>query len=383
MPKDRDQHHADEAAALIDHAPTVERGVLHLPLTRFRDTEDTIPQPQRLSWPDWVKLLAPEQPPIREDLAREVRRREALLSDLADAVLTGRDPGPTLARHPWFRILEREAHQAQDREAAVKARCIPMRDAIRRQAKTRLPCWSPALYRPHATRGLLGVLCLSALVLDHDDGLSIDEALRPWRAWPLLLHTSWSHRAEHPRFRVVLPLDRPVPVSAWPRVWRWAFARAAFRIDAACKDPSRIWLLPAKPSARSAFEALVHDPGGELLDVDWRTLAPAPEEQPQRPLAKGEAPPMVRRLLRSSREHRERAARILGARLTGRRAESMACPACGRISVWFWLEPGAQDGARCQHQRSCGWFGSLDELLRRRGDGNEQGVGGPAWQQPG
>ena len=124
MPKDRDQHHADEAAALVDHAPSVVRGVLHLPFTHFRDTEDTIPQPQRLSWPGWVKLLAPEQPPVREDLCREVRRREALLAELADAVLTGCDPGPTLARHPRFCILEREAHQGQDLEAAVKARCI-------------------------------------------------------------------------------------------------------------------------------------------------------------------------------------------------------------------------------------------------------------------
>lgn len=126
--------------------------------------------------------------------------------------------------------MERKAHKAQNHEAAVYARFIPIRAAIRRQTKTRLPCWSPALYRSHSTPGLLGVLCLSALVQDHDDGLSIDEALRPWQDWPLPLHTSWSHRVQHPRFRVVLPLDRPVPVSATVRsyistivdaVWSW------------------------------------------------------------------------------------------------------------------------------------------------------------------
>ena len=77
-----------------------------------------LPQPQ----PRLAGLLAtahPDAAPVREGLPREVRHREALLAELAEAVLTVRDPGRTLAHHPWFPILERKAHKAQDHEAAV------------------------------------------------------------------------------------------------------------------------------------------------------------------------------------------------------------------------------------------------------------------------
>ena len=56
----------------------------------------------------------------------------------------------------------------------------------------------------------------------------------------------------------------------------------------------------------------------------------------------------------------------LGARIRGecpqRRAEGVACPGCGRASVWFWIEPDRLKAACCNHLASCGWRGSLDDL---------------------
>lgn len=361
--------------------------MLHLALCRFRDTEDTLPRAERLSWPGWVELLAPQRPPVRADLARRARQQEAELEAMVALVQAEREPPPRWLRHPWFRALERQAWTARAQGGEVPAvlaqAAVPMRQTLRRRAKALLPCWSPTVYAPGATRGSAGVLAVTALVLDHDDGLSIEEALRPWADWPLLLHTSWSHRAEHPRFRIVLPLDRAVPARVWPRAWRWAWARAGGRIDEACKDPARLWLLPAVPDAEQPYEARVEDPGGELLDLDWQRLPPAPEELPTPRVPVEAAPAAVRRLLRTSREHRERAAQLLGARILARRAEGMRCPACGRRSVWFWLEPGTQDGARCQHQRTCGWWGGLDELLRQGGLDDGRGLEGGAGRDPG
>ena len=376
-----------DPAALDACAPSTEGGVLHLPLSRFRDTEDTLPRAQRLPWPRWVELLAPQRPPVRDDITRHVRQREAQLDAMIALLLRDREPPPVWERHPWFRALEREAWalraQGGELEKALHERAAPMRATIRRQAKSGLPCWSPAVYTSGATRGTNGVVALTALVLDHDDALSIDEALHPWMDWPLLLHTSWSHRPEHPRFRIVLPLDRPVPARAWSRAWRWASTRALHHIDPACKDPARLWLLPAMPTRDSPYHARVHDPGGELLGLDWERLPPTPDEQPAFAVAREPAPASVRRLLRTSREHRERAARMLNARLNGRRAEDVKCPACGRKSVWFWLEPGAQDGARCQHQHSCGWWGGLDELLRQGAIDDGRSMAGAAGPRSG
>ena len=320
-----------DLAAVAACGPSAEGGVLHLPLSRFRDTADTLPRAQRLPWPRWVELLAPERPPVRDDLTRQIHQREAQLDAMIALLLQDRGPPPNWERNPWFRALEREAWTARAQSAdladALRRRAEPMRATVRRQAKAALPCWSPAVYAAGATRGAEGVIALSALVLDHDDGLSIDEALRPWTDWPLLLHTSWSHRPERPRFRIVLPLERPVPAWAWPRAWRWASERACHHIDPACKDPARLWLLPAIPSRDASFETRVHDPGGELLGLDWERLPPAPGTAPRVFPSREAAPANVRRLLRTSREHRERAARMLNARLTGRRAEDVKCPA--------------------------------------------------------
>ncbi|NDC64868.1 MAG: hypothetical protein EBZ59_13020, partial [Planctomycetia bacterium] len=66
---------------------------------------------------------------------------------------------------------------------------------------------------------------------------------------------------------------------------------------------------------------------------------------------------------------RERVAAQLGATVSGegdrRRASGIACPACARASVWFYLAPSRQHRARCNHLNSCGWVGGPDELMLR------------------
>ena len=58
---------------------------------------------------------------------------------------------------------------------------------------------------------------------------------------------------------------------------------------------------------------------------------------------------------------------LLGAEVHDRRADKITCPSCGRSSVWFWLEPGAQHTAACKHLDSCAWRAGLDVLLDARG----------------
>jgi hypothetical protein len=221
--------------------------------------------------------------------------------------------------------------------------------------KTALPCWSPAIYAPLATRGSDGVVAVSCLVLDYDDGTEPDDALVPWEEHTVLLHTTWSHTASRPRFRVVLPLAEPVATEEWAGVWRWARDRAVGEIDAACKDPSRLYFLPALAGAQRPYLRRILNPKGPLL---------VPGAAPRRAVRRvtGSASP-ARGALNNSREAREQAAVALGATVRGDRAEDVLCPKCHRQSVWFWLEPGPQSTARCQHRNSCGWWGYLDELV--------------------
>lgn len=73
--------------------------------------------------------------------------------------------------------------------------------------------------------------------------------------------------------------------------------------------------------------------------------------------------------LASDPASRERIAAEVGAELAGsgddRRAVHAPCPACGQQSAWFYLSPSRLRRARCNHRNTCGWTGTLDELLVR------------------
>jgi hypothetical protein len=234
--------------------------------------------------------------------------------------------------------------------------------------KLALPAWSPARFVPGRTRSADAVLDVTCLVFDHDHG-DPDVALAAWFGVVAVLHTTWSHTEHAPRFRVVVPLARPVPSAQWSAAWAWAAGRAP-AADPACKDASRLYFRPAIPTAHAPHFARVQ--GGELLDV----LCLLSDEPPTPSATTARSSIVVparlgRRAIDVRLAHdpasRERVAAELGASVLGegerRRAEGITCPACGRASVWFYVAPDRLRRARCNHRNSCGWAGRLDELL--------------------
>jgi hypothetical protein len=238
----------------------------------------------------------------------------------------------------------------------------------------RVPCWSPATYPEGKTRAAEHVDEVTMLVLDYDDGTPIEVALERWRDWPLAWYTSWNHTREKHRFRVVIPLARRIPAQLWLRVWTWAANRSAGKIDPACKDPSRVYFIPAIRSEDWPHASGVVDEGGELLDLDALTLPdPTPPKKPLPPPRRFPAGTPHWKVQREIRERlkvdpqaRERLASELGARVRGAgrsyRATEVRCPKCGDASVWWPIEPESSVKAMCNHRNSCGWTGFLDEL---------------------
>jgi hypothetical protein len=141
--------------------------------------------------------------------------------------------------------------------------------------------WSPAVFTDNQ-RAKKNVEHLYCLVLDYDTGktdlqAAFDfwswEAFKEFRKVPFttacLVHTSFSHTPEKPKFRVVMPLSRPVDAKEFEAIWAYVAdlaEKAGHELDQACKDPSRMWFFPAgKPSEKPTF--LVHDEGALPLDV--------------------------------------------------------------------------------------------------------------------
>ena len=350
---------------------------LRFPISLFQDVRDTIPQPVTPDYRELQALLAPPRPEIRPDIARETQKRLRFIDRCVAAVAGHEVVEDWLARNGKFRALERAAYTGGADALAEKAE--KMREAARKEAKGTLPCWSPASFAACTTRLSGNALALSCVVFDYDDGTTPAFAVAPWSQYPFFLSSTWSHSDLAPRFRLVLPLEEPVPAAYWKQAWAWAVERSAGQIDRSCSDPARMYLLPAVPSSDHPYLYEHRDPGGRLLRIDWEKL-PAPSRVTTRtsrathrsvPVGVRIQPSLSRRrvqqLLKTSGAARERAAERLGATVTGGRAEHIDCPSCEQDSVWFYLAPGPQTVALCNHKNSCGWVGFLDQLLDLNG----------------
>ena len=155
----------------------------------------------------------------------------------------------------------------------------------RARAKTDLRLWSPALYREGARRDSEQVVSVSCLSLDFDSGIAPEKASEDWSRWYHIVHSTWSHKPEHPKFRLVLPLQRPVLRDDWRDFWEWAAERSGSASDPALKSAGSTFALPATPNRRAPRVSFVH--AGALLDPLAeglvREAAPPPPELPSQP----------------------------------------------------------------------------------------------------
>lgn len=139
--------------------------------------------------------------------------------------------------------------------------------------------WSPVTYRPGTTRGQANVEQVHALVLDIDHNDIPTDLLG---GLEYVAHTTFSHTPDDPRWRVVLPLTRPVEGEDWPNFWLRANAYFGGCVDPQTKDRSRIFFLPScRPEAVHEFKTqhgLLLDPSS-LPDVPQYA---APEWTPPR-----------------------------------------------------------------------------------------------------
>ena len=243
--------------------------------------------------------------------------------------------------------------------------------------KGQLPAWSPTVYAEGSTRGAEGVEAVTCLVFDFDDGTDLLAPAHAFSDWPFLLHTSWSHTEEHHKFRLILPLEVPIPVEKWQgayldalALWKSRKPDGAGDPDPQCSDPCRIYYLPARRKDGPAGFGFEHD------DPDLCTW---PLGLRGRVVKKKTKPPIVqRRRIRTVQDWESEAKKriktdpkmraAIGLKLGGKVIESknvvrdITCPGCGRPKVWFWIDGDQRTTAKCSHQNSCGWWGHLWEL---------------------
>ena len=248
--------------------------------------------------------------------------------------------------------------------------------------KLRSRCWSPAKFS--GSRAASNVETVSSLVFDFDDGTTIETVQDSFRGLAHIGHTSWSHTEDHHKFRVVLPLSKPIPGKMWRQVYRWALKTweklkdsGVGSPDRQCSDPSRLYLVPVYRPERPRYSwRYVPDnwdqQKGGLLEIPPEALAaPAPppsrRPRPPRQVGSGELERETRKRCREDRSTRNTIAIVLGATIRGDIARGIKCPRCDRASVWYGLDGVQSTSAKCNHRESCGWWGSVYDLAIENG----------------
>ena len=139
--------------------------------------------------------------------------------------------------------------------------------------------WAPSIFKASKRSNKEFVSC-EYLVLDVDDGCTLDEAQEQFKDYKHIIATSKSHQrsknGEEPRdrFRVILFFDQPITdIDNYYYNWQLAYEKWRF-IDEQCKDPARFYY----PSP----EIISTKTDGQLIEVqEGKIFQIQPEIQPE------------------------------------------------------------------------------------------------------
>ena len=247
------------------------------------------------------------------------------------------------------------------------------------QTKKDLPLWTPTTFQPNKTRSGASAVAISCLVYDMDDGLTGYDTWRLWADWTVLAHTSFSNRPQHNKYRIILPLAEPIPAEDWPRasiaakeLWDSQIGRGE-PDSKALKDVARLYYRYAYPLAGNMnmghplnfkeyhYSDFHH--AGRFLKLDYSHVT---IQQPTRYIPPDPGKPITVSQAESDPNFRMGVAHRLGAKMLGNNARHITCPKCGRPDVHFSIDinfPNSNKFPSCNHKNSCGWWGSLTDLV--------------------
>jgi putative DNA primase/helicase len=122
--------------------------------------------------------------------------------------------------------------------------------------------------KPGLTRANANIEFADLVALDFDQCISYGEISEAAKRYAHLFHTSFSHTAECPKGRLVMPLSRPAKPSEWPDLWRGAYRLTHTMADPQAKDISRLYYTARHPIGGEAL-AFARVNEGEWIDTDW------------------------------------------------------------------------------------------------------------------
>ena len=180
------------------------------------------------------------------------------LTDSADefsyVVFENRYSTQPIARHstwPEFykRLLDPDRSRGTLRTAEYHALNASNSDEKERRSEEKDgPAWSPVLYKEGTQRGNQNVLKITAFVGDLDCGeFDLPSIKARLAGLEYVVHTTYSHTPEKPKFRLIVPFHQPFSVSDIHKVFDHFNEIFDDKLDPCSKKPAQIYYTPSCP----------------------------------------------------------------------------------------------------------------------------------------
>lgn len=123
--------------------------------------------------------------------------------------------------------------------------------------KKKLDCWSPSLYPEGKTRSNKNVSTISAIVFDYDDpewsAARMAAHLKDEVCIAHAVYTTWSHKDDAPRYRVVIFPSRSLARGEFTEAREAALTLIGYTdgVDTQCNDLARHYALPVRRTGAS------------------------------------------------------------------------------------------------------------------------------------
>jgi hypothetical protein len=251
-------------------------------------------------------------------------------------------------------------------------------------SKDSIPLWSPTIFE--GTRSGANAKEIGFLVYDIDDGVAPVSCWRLFVDTVVICHTSFSHKPKHHKYRIIIPLEKPIPAKDWDRAsiagkeyWDSVVGRGE-PDPKALKDVARIYYRYAIPLSDPALEewdprrskfnhTAVYWDDQPLLNLDYSHVEIKKPEYKAKPLPRSGKIRLDDAVL--DPEFRLEMAYRAGAQVKTthkgcRTAKYITCPACTKNSVVFSVDldlPTSIKWPKCNHENTCGWWGTFADLM--------------------
>lgn len=210
-------------------------------------------------------------------------RRESAEDELELGNDTGRSQAPPTAIQPDIDSLPLTVtifkNEKDNVPISEKLTWAELRDRYfkahqKRLVKTGGMAISPVSYMPGTTRGNQSVEAVFCAVFDIEHHGPFEALRERFDGYAFLAHSSYRHKPEDPRYRIILPLVKPVFSSEWSHAWAKLNYWVGGVNDPSTKDPARIYFLPSRPPEAQGHFIV----SGQGVAVDIENLPDLPPE---------------------------------------------------------------------------------------------------------